>query len=176
MLSLTLINTWLWPLAETEPMLRWQAPLMRSHLMKLLYLRLNLSARVLVRASWGKHRPLSREHHLTYQNAFKAPGERAGTVAFLTAMFDASEPSWSLHAALAAAAPKPTLLLWGAADPFVTLRTLEHWRRLLRHAATITLERVGHFVADEAPELVIPLLERHLQGVAGHGSLHRGTG
>ena len=94
--SLTLMNAWLWPLAETEPALITQGPLLRSGVMRFLYRRLNFSARVLVRAGWGSHRPLTRQHHRQYVSAFKSPAERSGTVAFLEALLDPNEPAWAM--------------------------------------------------------------------------------
>ena len=39
-------------------------------------------------------------------------------------------------------------------DRVITPRTLRRWTELVPAARVIELPRVGHFVADEAPELV----------------------
>lgn len=153
-LSITLMNTWLWPLEQTEPALRWQRPLLRSSVMRYLYRRWNFSARVLVKAAWGTHRPLSREQHGRYQQAFRTPGEREGTVAFLQALVDPRNPAWTLTDRLKALSGHRLLLLWGSGDRVVTTKTLRRWREIFPSARVVELAAVGHFVSDEAPELV----------------------
>lgn len=170
-ISLTLMNTWLWPLAETEPALNKQAPLLRSALMAFLYRRLNFSARVLVKAAWGSHRPLTREHHRRYMSAFKTAQERNGTVAFLKTLLDPHEPAWAMASSLASHAPRRTLLLWGMGDRVITPATLRRWTDLLPAARVVELPNVGHFVADEAPELVV----RELKGFLADDGAHRRT-
>jgi haloalkane dehalogenase len=160
--SLTLMNTWLWPLVDTEPAMRVQLPLLRSRLMAWLYRRFNLSARVLVKAAWGTHRPLTTEQHQRYMAPFSTPAERTGTIAFLKALVDAAESSWQRWRDLEALAEVPTLVLWGMGDKMVTPKTLQRWRALVPAAKIIELPRVGHFAADEAPELVSDLLRRFL--------------
>ena len=160
LLSLTLINTWCWPLEETEPALRWQRPLLRSAFMRFLYRHLNFSARVLVKAAWGTYRPLTRAQHARYQDAFQTAAEREGTVAFLQALVDGHESaSWSTDR-IAQLATVPVLLLWGSGDRLVTTKTLQRWRDMFPGARVVALGGVGHFVADEAPELVADALLR----------------
>ena len=165
LLSLTLINTWFWPLEQTEPALRWQRPMLRSSLMKFLYRQWNFSARVLVKAGWGTYRPLTRAQHVRYQQAFRTPNDREGTVAFLDALVDPDEPAWRLTDCLARLGRVPVLLLWGTGDRVVTTATLRRWRDLLPAARVVELAGVGHFVADEAPELVAEALLRFWRDV-----------
>lgn len=164
--SLTLMNTWLWPLSETEPAMRKQLPLLRSRLMAWLYRRFNFSARVLVKAAWGTHRPLTGDQHRRYMAAFRSPEERSGTVAFLHALVDSAESSWQRWRDLGVLATIPVLVLWGMGDKMITAKTLQRWQALVPTATIITLPRVGHFVADEAPELVADALQRFLTDAA----------
>ena len=160
--SLTLMNTWLWPLGQTEPSLESQRRIMTSGLMRFLYLRANFSARLLVPMAWGKHRPLTKAKRAQYRAAFPTSAERHGTVAFLDALFDPDEAAWTLAQPLAraiAAQATPVQIVWGAADKLITQGTLKKWKFLLPQATTHVLEAVGHFVCDEAPEKVAPLLQ-----------------
>lgn len=161
LLSLTLMNTWLWPLQETEPSLRRQKWLMQSAFIEWLYRHWNMSARVMVKTAWGRHRPLTKEKHARYMGAFPSSSERSGTIAFLKALFDADEPAWSAWQRLDAVAGVPTQIIWGMAD-IITPQTLARWTGLLPAARVVRLEQVGHFVADEAPELVIDALRAFL--------------
>jgi haloalkane dehalogenase len=161
-LSVTLMNTWLWPLAETEPALRRQRFVLRSPLMRWLYRYGNFSARVLVKAAWGTHRPLTRERHEQFQRAFRTAGERAGTIAFLDALVNDAELAWQTGADVRSLAAMPVLLIWGMADRMITSSTLRRWRHALPGATVVELPAVGHFVAEEAPELVVDALARFL--------------
>jgi pimeloyl-ACP methyl ester carboxylesterase len=170
-LSLTLMSTWLWPLGRTDASLEKQRRFMTSRLVRWLYLNANFSARVLVKAAWGRHRPLTSAHHRRYMAAFPSRDQRHGTVAFLNALFDAGEPTWGMHARTERLRGVPTTIVWGARD-IISLGTFEHWQRLLPHADAVLLPEVGHFIADEAPELLIPVLER-AEKSAVHDPLRR---
>ena len=165
-LSLTLMNTWLWPLQETEPSLRRQRWLMQSSLMTYLYRHWNMSPRVLVKAAWGTHRPLTPEKHAQYTQAFRSAPERSATIACLHTLFDEREPAWSAWQRLGALAHVPTSIVWGTAD-VISTNTLDRWSQLLPHAHIVRCERVGHFVSDEAPELVVAALEPFLREAGG---------
>lgn len=169
-LSITLINTWLWPLGDTEPALRRQRLLLRSPLMKWLYRYFNFSARVLVKSAWGTYRPLSADRHRRYQDAFKSPDERWGTIAFLDALLDDREPAWQAWRNLQVLARTPALLLWGMADRMIGRNTLRRWTQLWPHAAVIEMKDVGHFAAEEAPELVADALRRFMTEVEGRAA------
>ncbi|MDH4120649.1 MAG: alpha/beta fold hydrolase [Deltaproteobacteria bacterium] len=152
--SLTLMNTWAWPLIETQPSLRFQQWLMKSRLMVWLYLRANFSARVLLKMSWGKYRPLTKEKHLAYQSFFKTAAERYGTVGFLKALFDFENPAWAIGGRLSELQSLPVRVIWGKADQLVALPNLERWKDLLPQAQVTEIETAGHYVADEAADLV----------------------
>ncbi len=151
--SLTLMNTWGWLLEDAEPSLRRQRWLMTSRFMRWMYLRFNFSARVMIPSAWGKRKPLTPERHRMYLDRFPTPASRTGTAAFLTALFDrADSETWTIGERLAALPPKPTRILWGAADKFISTRNLERWQRIFPHAEVQVLDDVGHFVSEEAPE------------------------
>ncbi len=156
-LSVTLMSTWLWPLGETDPKLERQRALMTSALVRWLYLNANLSARVIVKAAWGRHRPLTRDKHREYTSAFPRRDARHGTVAFLRALFDDAEPAWGMHTRLGALQGIPVQVVWGTRD-VIDAATADRWQREVPHARGVRLPEVGHFIADEAPELLVPLL------------------
>ena len=60
----------------------------------------------------------------------------------------------------------PTSIVWGTAD-VISTSTLDRWSQLLPHAQVVRCERVGHFVSDEAPELVVAALEPFLREAGG---------
>lgn len=162
-LSLSLINTWAWPLENSEPMFRFQKPLMKSPLMRWMYLNLNFSARVLVKSAWGMHRPLNKEKHQRYMQAFPTRQDRMGTWRFAEALCDASESSWNLDLSILRA--KPAQVIWGMADKLLSPRTFDYWKNLFPDAHRVTLGKVGHFVADEAPEKLTPVLKNFYESI-----------
>lgn len=163
--SLTLINTWGWPLEETEPTLKKQRYVMTSAVMRFLYLHANFSAQFLVKIAWGKHRALTKEHHNLYCQPFQNSRSRHGTVAFLQALFDSNNPAWKIGERLSMLKKKPVLILWGESDKMISTANLERWMQIFPNAKVEKFPQVGHFVCDEAPELVGPVLKQFFQSL-----------
>ena len=158
--SLVLINTWAWLLENTDENLKKQKFMMQSFLVRFLYRYFNFSARAIVKMAWGKHRPLTKEKHKKIMDAFPSASSRSGTLGFLKALFDTNEPAWQLEKKLSPLSKKKVQLIWGKKD-VISIQTLEHWKKILPNATVDILDDVGHFVCDEAPDLVIPILEHH---------------
>ena len=68
-----------------------------------------------------------------------------------------------IDAGLARLADKPTLVVWGAGDRVVHRGWLEHYRRSLPLAEVHELEDAGHFVQEDAPERLGPLVADFLR-------------
>ncbi len=162
--SLTIINSWAWPLIETEPQMRSQLWILRSRLMNWLYLYMNFSPKVLLKIAWGKHRSLTKQKHKAYQDAFRSPSERYGLVAFKDALVNFDLPCWHLND-LPALATLPVFLAWGMSDSLISSRNLERWITMFPDARVSRFEKVGHFVADEGEELLAPELITFLRAV-----------
>jgi haloalkane dehalogenase len=158
--SLVLINTWAWLLENTDENLKSQKPKMQTFLVRFLYRYFNFSARVIVKMAWGKYRPLTKEKHKKYMAAFPTASTRSGTIGFLKALFDPNESAWQLESMLSQFSKKKIQIIWGKRD-VISLQTLEHWKKIFPNAKVDELDEVGHFVCDEAPDLVIPILEQH---------------
>jgi pimeloyl-ACP methyl ester carboxylesterase len=58
----------------------------------------------------------------------------------------------------------PTLLLWGDADPFLSIRTTRGTEQYVSNLTFRVLPRVSHWVQQEAPEAVNSMLEAWLTG------------
>jgi haloalkane dehalogenase len=59
---------------------------------------------------------------------------------------------------LGALADKPVLILWPLGDRAFKKRTLTLWRARFPEAEVHELEGAGHYVQEDAPERVVPLL------------------
>lgn len=66
------------------------------------------------------------------------------------------------------------LVLWGMADELMPQAHLARWREAFPEAPVVALDGVGHFVAEEAPELGADRVRAFLE--AGRGDAgRRGT-
>jgi haloalkane dehalogenase len=160
--SLTIINSWAWPLIESEPQMRSQLWILRSSMMNWLYLNMNFSPKVLLKMAWGKHSPLTKQKHKAYQGAFRSPGERYGLLSFKNTLLDFDLPCWH-RKDLPNLASLPIFLAWGMSDALISSRNLDRWTKMFPNARVSRFEKVGHFVADEGEELLAPELRDFLQ-------------
>ena len=152
-LSLTIINSWYWPLVETEPQIKSQKILMDSGIFPFLYKYLNFSPKVLLKLAWGSHAPLTKDRHQHYISKFPTKDDRQGPIGFLKALFDFKNSVW-LEADQLAKIKTPVQIIWGEADKLVSIRNLERWEAIFPKVKVVRLKNVGHFVGDEAPELL----------------------
>ena len=157
--SLVIMNSWAWPMSKIEYFPNWMKFLMSSVTMKFLYLKMNYSPKFFVKLAWGKHTLLTTEKHQKYIEKFKNQDERFGTWGFAQALVKENDDVWKIENQLSKLSNIPVLLLWGASDKLITLKSYEYWKKLIPNAKTKVLEKVGHFVADEAPELKIEEIE-----------------
>lgn len=163
--SITVLNSWLWPLIETEPQMRFQTLLVSSGVMPFLYRWCNFSPRILFKLGWGKRTRLAKKTHQYYMDQFPSARERSGPIGFLKALFEFENPGWQQGQYLLKLRTLPVQIIWGTADRLLSLRTLERWKKELPNAQIHTLSDVGHFVAEEAPEELTMKMERFLSGL-----------
>lgn len=159
--TLTIIQSWLWDLAAPK--------LMGSALMRWLYLSANFSARVLVKASWGRRRPLTPELHRAFIEQFPDRTSRAGTWGFARSVVFEGARMDALGRELGALSKVPSLVIWGNADGVVKPEHLARWRRELPGSEVLALDDVGHFPQLEAPEAVGEAILRHMEKGEGSG-------
>ena len=97
-----------------------------------------------------------------YRNAQPTPEARAACAAFPGHIIRASEWLASIWDERRAFADKPALILWGFRDIAFREQELERWRAELPDARVLTFEDCGHFLAEEAPERVLPALREFM--------------
>jgi len=152
-LSLTVVNSWYWPLIETEPQMRVQKILLDWGIFPFLYKYLNFSPKVLLKLAWGTYAPLTKERHNHYISKFPTKNDRQGPAGFLRMLFDFENSVWQ-EAGLLSEIQIPVQIIWGEADKLVSTRNLQRWESLFPKAKVVRFSKVGHFVADEAPDLL----------------------
>lgn len=163
---LILLNTWMWSLADV-PAARTARSLARSALGRLLYRRLNVSPRVLMKAVMGDRRKLTPAIHRHYVKAFPGPRERVAPWVLAGELAGSSEWYDSLWRRREALVGKPALLLWGMKDPTFTPDYLRRWLGVLESPTVVELPEAGHFVQEEEGERLVPVIEGFLRTSPG---------
>ncbi|WGL59260.1 alpha/beta hydrolase [Pigmentibacter sp. JX0631] len=151
--NLVISNSWAWKMSKIEYFPFWMRSLMSSKVARYLYLEKNFSPRFFVKLAWGEFSPLDAEKHNKYISKFKTSSERHGTWGFAQALVNENDIIWKIENQLSKLNGAKTLLLWGGADKLITLKSMNFWKLLLPNARVRKLEKVGHFLFDEAPEL-----------------------
>jgi haloalkane dehalogenase len=153
LLSLTIVQSWLWDLG---------APSMDNPLMRWLYLSGNFSARMMVKMSWGKRTKLTADLHRQFKEQFPDRASRAGTWGFARSVSHERQLMDDQGTRLEALKNVPVLLVWGKADKLVRPQHLERWKTVFPTAQVLELDDVGHFPQIEAPDDLIAALDRRL--------------
>ncbi len=151
--NLVISNSWAWKMSQIEYFPSWMRFMMSSKISKYMYLQKNFSARFFVKLAWGNYAPLTKEKHEKYTSKFSSSQERHGTWGFAQALVNEDDSIWKIDSQLSKLNSLNVLLLWGAADKLVTLKSMRHWQILLPNVKIKSLEKVGHFLYDEAPKV-----------------------
>ena len=159
--GIVIANTWCWPVSRDVHFIQFSC-MMRSWLGQLLIKRFNAFVNQVVPKAVGNKAALTPEVMLHYRNALPTWGARAACAALPGHIVGASDWLRSIWDDREAFAGKPALLLWGAKDIAFRKKELARWQAELTNAATHEFDDCGHFLAEEAPERVLPLLRAFL--------------
>ena len=162
---LVVFNTWMWSVAG-EPKMAKGGKLFASPLGRFLYRHLNLSPRVIMPSAYADRRKLTPEIHRHYLAPLGSPDERMGAWSLARALLGASGWYESLWAQRDVLREKPMLLVWGMKDPAFGPAYLDRWRREFPAAEVHEIASSGHFVPEEAPDEIAPILERFVDAAA----------
>jgi pimeloyl-ACP methyl ester carboxylesterase len=136
-----------------------------GRLLRQLVLRLNLFARAAL--YMAPRRPLHPEVKSGLIAPYDSPLSRMATLKFvLDIPLGPGDPSGAIVARvdrnLARICDRPTLLLWGAHDFVFDRDYYNHWRRRLPQVETHWFDNAGHYLLEDVPEQIIPLIRRFL--------------
>ena len=154
--GVAIANTWCWPVGSDMHFVFFSS-FMRSPLGQFLIKRRNFFVNGVMPRAVGVKSALTAEVMDHYRNA-QPPGGRHASAALPGHIVGAGSWLRSIWDARAAFRDKPALILWGLKDIAFRRKELERWRAELSNPETHTFDDVGHFVAEEAPERVAPLL------------------
>ena len=157
-----LLNTWLWSHEQDSGFAK-QRKLLASPLLPFLYRYCNFSPKYLFPRSFGKKKPTPLVmRHIT--RPFSRPSERNGTLCFARSLMKDQDWFESLWEARGRFMNKPTLLIWGMKDPFVTQKHLQKFQDNFIEVKTFTFEEAGHYPHEEEPDEVTEIIADWLKG------------
>jgi len=162
-LSVTLVNTWLWS-AHHDPAFAKLEKVLRSPLTKSLYLNFNFSARFLAPKTYGESKPnrITKRH---FRKPFKRRSQRFGTHAFSHSLLTDGEWFDDLWKNRKMLEHIPKLIIWGKQDPALSTFNFEKLQDGFPEAKVVSLETAGHFPHDEVPADVLNALNTFLSNL-----------
>lgn len=151
---IVVMNTWLWS-NQGNRSVEWASRILAGGVGRFLYTRLNVSPRVLLRHAYADKRKLTKTIHGHYTGPFTNPAERFAPWVLARELTGSNDWYASLWERRHHLRGKPMAIVWGLADPLVGRAHLDRWRTAFPGAEVVALERVGHFVTEEAPERAV---------------------
>jgi pimeloyl-ACP methyl ester carboxylesterase len=155
-------NSWFFDVREYATVRRFSR-IVGSALGRALCRRFNLFPRVLLKASFGNPSNLTRPVHAHYLAPFPTPADRKGTWVFPRAIVGESPWLANIWARRHMIKDLPTLLVWGMKDPGC-VPLLSRWTETFTDHRLVSLDEVGHNVAEEAGKQLIAPLASFLAG------------
>jgi haloalkane dehalogenase len=148
------VNSWMWPNADDPQVVKLDR-MIRSFVGRFLYRWLNFSPRVLVPASFGEKKKLSKAAHRHYLAPFGARRDREAPYALARALLGSDAHYATLWARRDELAPKLAAIVWGEKDPAFGAKHLARWCEAFPKVRVVKLPEAGHFVAEEDPEAIV---------------------
>lgn len=153
--KISIFNGWMWRL-DTDPHYARPMRLFGGWLGRAMYQRFNFPVNVIMPSAFGNRKKfLSPEIHRHYKMALPDAASRRATYAFVKEMFGASDFWDSLWQQRDRLHGKLGLIFWGMKDSFVPAYELEKWVAAFPEARVVRCPEAGHFVQEEASELMV---------------------
>ena len=159
--KLIILNTWCKSI-EQEPEFKKMKMILGSPLLPFLYKYFNFSPKYILPAAFGEKTRLTKETHEHYLKPFSKPTERNGTVAFAKSLLNDQQWFESIYKDLDKISWKPSLLIWGMKDQFITEKFLNVFTEKFKDADVIKYEDAGHFVMEEKSMVAAPVIREFL--------------
>jgi pimeloyl-ACP methyl ester carboxylesterase len=161
--KIVLSNTWMWPLGEYQQF-KSADKLINSWLGRLLYKQFNFSPNILIKTAFGDKSKLTKTIHQHYTKLHSSPKERNGTYGFAKALMGSGDWFKQLWNKRQNISEIPALLLWGMKDRLLPSTLLfERLQSVFQYKKVIALEDVGHFIEEEAPEVILREIKMFLE-------------
>ncbi len=155
-------NTWCWPVSRDPHFIAFSF-MMSSWLGQFLIKRFNFFVNKVVPKAVGRKAVLTPQVMEHYRNAQSTPATRRASAALPGAIVGATDWLAAIWGERDAFVRLPALILWGAKDIAFRKEELERWRSELADFELHEFEDCGHFLAEENPEQIVPLLSSFMK-------------
>ena len=154
-------NTWCWPVADDFHFKAFSS-VMSSRLGQYLIKRRNFFVNRVVPMAVGDRSVLTPEVMAHYRNTSPTPEARSASAAlpgYIVGATDWLESIWSDRSAFA---DRSALIFWGFKDVAFRKKELKRWKSALSDVETHEFKDHGHFLAEEAPQELLPRMRAFL--------------
>ncbi|MCY4412193.1 MAG: alpha/beta fold hydrolase [Caldilineaceae bacterium] len=159
---IVITNTWCWPVAR-DPHYVLFSFFMSSRLGKYLIKRHNMFVNRVLPMAVAQKEILTAQVMAHYRNAQPTPEARAACAAFPGHIIGATDWLQSLWDDRAAFTAKPALVFWGFKDIAFREKELNRWKAELADIEVHEFKDCGHFLAEEAPDRMLPALHAFME-------------
>lgn len=160
--KIVLFNTWMWS-QEEEVMFKKNKKILQSTFFHWMYKKFNFSAQFLIKEAAGNSEFLTNEIKKHYTSPFDKVAERMGTIGLLDALLYENKYFDAVFSTMDALKEKPTLILWGAKDKYISKNYLGRWKSFFTNAKTCKFEASGHWVMEEEPQRALREIKEFLK-------------
>ncbi len=162
--KVVLLNTFLWETAS-NPAAQKVNRIVRSAFGRFLYLRMNASPKFLLKSAFADKKKLTKSIHRHYTNVFPDKKSRYGLLKLAENLVGSSDWYALQWQKMDRIAQKPFLIVWGMKDNFIGPDYLKAWEQRLENVQeVIRLQKVGHFVQEEAADELTNAVEQFCFG------------
>ena len=145
--KIIMFNTWLWETKSNKDVVKIDK-VINSFIGKFMYMKLNFSAKVLLKKGFYQKSKLTKHLHSQYIGPFLDGKSRVSTYNLAKSLLGSSDWYEKQWQNLDKISEKKWLILWGTKDSFLTSEYLKKWRTKLPNARAVELES-GHFLQEE---------------------------
>ena len=155
---IVIANTWSWPVGKDFHFISFSF-IMSSWLGQFLIKRFNIFVNKVMPKAVGNKHALTEKVMEHYRNAQPSPSDRSACAALPGHIVGATDWLHEIWNDRKKFIDKPTLILWGLKDIAFRKKELEYWKAELTNFEEHIFEDCGHFLAEEAPEKILPVLK-----------------
>ena len=155
--SIVITNTWCWPVNRAFHFVVFSF-MMSNRLGQYFIRHFNSFVNEVMPHAFGKKDILTTEVMEYYRNAQPSPEARSACAALPGAIVGSTDWLKSIWDERAAFTEKPALILWGLKDIAFRKKEMERWKSELSNFEVHEFKDCGHFLAEEAPDQILPLV------------------
>lgn len=159
--QLVIANTWCWPVSRDFHFMGFSL-MMGGPIGRFLIKRFNVFVNRVLPMGIGNKTVITPDLMDHYRQSQPTPKARSACAAFPRHIVGATDWLRSLWEDRRTFTAKPTLIFWGFKDIAFRQKEIELWKTELGDFRSHTFEDCGHFLAEEAPERILPVLREFL--------------